>query len=174
MHPLKPDHTTNGFTLTEIMVTIAIFTTVIAGASVTFIMGLRAYQCSAGETDAANAASLAIARIAYGTGDNCGLRAAFAPVSALSGNNGWRISFNVPSGPSGDAIQVSTIRYDKSNKIIQYRPTTSAEWTTIGKNIIDSTIRTGSKSISITVKAIAIIGDNRITNTKTTTIAFRN
>jgi len=159
--------------LAELMIALAIFTVVMTSAGVSYIMGLKAYRAAAAESDAAIAANTAIAHVAYGVGDNCGLRAAFKPVSALSGNNGWSITFGVPKGLSGSDFQVNKIKYDKSLKQILFKAD-SGNWTVIGENIEDSSIYASESSVRISVTAGSAIGKTEIRNTKTTTIAFRN
>jgi prepilin-type N-terminal cleavage/methylation domain-containing protein len=163
-----------GFTLAEVLVAMAIFTVVSTGATLSFSMGLRAYRLATAETDASLQASTTLSRIAYGIGNNCGLRAAFVPVTALSGNDGWQITFSVPKDTSGADVQVSTLRYDRATKKIMIRPNDNTPWTTIGRNIVNSTISTTGTSVEIMVQARATIGMRTVTSTKTSLISFRN
>jgi nicotinamide mononucleotide adenylyltransferase len=156
------------------MVAIAIFTVVSTGASLTFSMGIKAYRRSVAEADASTSASTTLLRIAHGIGDNCGLRAAFVPVSTLQDNNGWLITFTVPKMLSGDEVQVNQLRYNKEDKTISLKSGNDSTWQIIGQNIINSSISASDTSVQITVEAQAEVGYNSVSSTKTSTISFRN
>lgn len=156
------------------MVAISIFSAVVAGATGTFVMGLKAYSYAVAETDASCQTSTTISRMAYGIGNSCGLRAAFVPVTSYSGNNGWNITFSVPKGTTGLEVQVNQLRYDKNAKTISFQPGNNQNWTVIGKNIVDSTIAATANSIQITIRSQAVIGNKSTVNEMSTTISFRN
>ncbi len=162
------------FTLTEIMVAVSIFSTVVAGSSIVFAMGLRAYRLAVAAADSSCQTSTTMARMAYGIGNNCGLRAAFTPVTTSIGNNGWNITFSVPKGISGNSVQVNQLRYDKSAMTISFQGGNNSNWTIIGKNIVESTIAATATSVQITISSRSIAGNNSTVNEMISTIAYRN
>ena len=171
---IKENRRLGGFTLAEILVAVAIFTVVSTGSTLSYAMGLRAYRLAVAETDASMQASTTLSRIAYGIGINCGLRAAFVPVTALSGNDGWQITFSVPKGRSGADVQVSVLQYDKDANRIMLRPNNNSQWTVIGRHIVNSTISVSGNTVEVMVQARSGIGKNSVTSTKTSMISFRN
>jgi prepilin-type N-terminal cleavage/methylation domain-containing protein len=175
MHtPINRKSAKSGFTISELMVAITVFTAVSAGAALTFSMGIRAYRQAAAETDASSRTGVTLSRIAYGVGDSCGLRAAFIPVTTLSSSDGWNITFTVPKGISGGDVQVNHLRYRKAGKIIEFQAGNNPNWTVIGKNIIASSIAASASSVQITIRAQAVTGNKTTSVQKTSTIAFRN
>ncbi len=162
-----------GFTMTEIMVAMGISSIVIVGAALTFSMGMRSYSQAVAETDASNRTNIALLRTAYGLNGNCGLRAAFSPITALSNSDGWSITFNAPSTTS-DEIQTSHMRYNKTTKTIELQSGEDSSWYVIGKHIVDSRIATASIGIQIMVRAQSVVGNKSTVNEKTSIITFRN
>ncbi len=164
----------SGFSLTELLVSISIFSMVVAGTSTTFIMGIRAYRAASAETDASCQTSTTLTRMAYGIGGNCGLRAAFTPVTTSSGNSGWQIRFSVPKGLAGSDVQVNQLRYDKNAKTISYQAGNNPSWTIIGKNIVDSTISASATSVQVMIQSQSVIGNKSTLNKMASTISYRN
>jgi prepilin-type N-terminal cleavage/methylation domain-containing protein len=161
--PRPSDRLCAGFTLSELMMAIAVFGLVMAGAVGTFAT-----------VDASCQASTVLSRIAYGVGDNCGLRAAFKPVSATTDNTGWTITYTVPAGMSGTATDVNQLRYDAAARTISYQGGANTSWSVIGKNVIASAITPSSSDVSVMIRAEAIVGDCTTRSEMTSTIAFRN
>jgi len=162
-----------GFTMTEIMVAMGISSIVITGSALTFSMGMRSYRHAVAEIDASNRTNMALLRAAYGLNGNCGLRAAFAPITAVRNSDGWSVTFNAPSTTS-DEIQTSQMRYKKATQTIELKSGDDGEWNIIGKHIVASYISTASFGIQIMVRAQSVTGDKKTVNQKTTVIIFRN
>ena len=165
----------HGFTLSEILVSMAISTIVMTGASITFSMGVHAYRNSAANMDASAQCSTSLFRITRGIGNSCGLRAAIIPVyTSSSDDGGWDITFKVPSGLAGNDTQVNKLRYDKDTKTILFQDGSDGDWSVIGKNISNSTITATKDSASFMIQAQSVIGNKTTTNEMRSTVAFRN
>jgi prepilin-type N-terminal cleavage/methylation domain-containing protein len=174
MQALRNSYTAKlGFTMAEVMVAMGISSVVITGSAITFAMGIRSYRQAVAETDASNRTNIALLRTAYGLNGNCGLRAAFTPITALSNSDGWSITFNAPSTTS-DEIQINHMRYNKSTQTIELQSGENSSWNIIGRHIIASTIATSSTCIQIMVRSQSVVGNKKTENQKTSVIAFRN
>lgn len=66
----------NGFTLLEMMIVVGIFSLVIAGTINVYIMCQKIWHSTSLKMQTVQDGSLAMARMVYGIGTNCGLRAA--------------------------------------------------------------------------------------------------
>jgi len=163
-----------GFTLTELMMSVAVFTLVITGAVGTFAIGTRTWRATAAGMDASCQASTVLSRMAYGVVGNCGLRAAFAPVSTSGDSSGWTIVFTVPAGVSGLATQVNRLRYDSGTQQITFQGGSGGRWHILGKNVTASEISPSADSITVMVRTRAVVGFRSTVNEMTSTIGFRN
>ena len=163
-----------GFTLTELMMAIAVFGLLMAGATGTFSIGVRTWRTSAAGMDASCQASTVLSRIAYGVGDRCGLRAAFAPITAASDDSGWTITYSVPAGTSGTAREEDRLRYDSGTQTIAHQGGSNGVWNVIGKNVLASTISATSADVTVMIRSTAIVGNCGTVNEKTSAITFRN
>lgn len=168
-------HTRQGFTLAETMMAVAVFSMVMAGATGAFSIGLKSWRNTSAHVDSSCRASTALSRISYGVNGECGLRAAFSPVTVAANDGGWTITFTVPKGTSGTDTQTNRIRYRSSTETIEHETATSpGTWNTIGRNIIASSIDATPSGVTIMVRAKAGVGNGSTRNEMTSSITFRN
>lgn len=153
---------------------ISVFGLVMAGAAGTFAIGTRTWRTTSASVDASCQASTVLSRIAYGIGDNCGLRAAFAPVSTSGDAAGWTITFTVPAGVSGLATEENKLKYDSGTRTISFQGGASGPWSVIGKNVLASTIAPTSSDVTVMVRSESVVGNCTTRNEMTSTITFRN
>ncbi len=164
----------HGFSLSELMVSIAISGIVLAGAGITFSMGIKAYRSTTAHIDASSESSTSLFRVTRGMGDDSGLRAAIVPVTTSSDSSGWNITFRVPKGIAGTDTQINKLRYNSDLKTISFLNGTNDSWNVIGKNIIESSIVASKYNIRVMVRAKSVVGNKTTINEMTSTIAFRN
>ncbi len=84
----------NGFTLVEIMIAVGIFSLVIAGTISVFIMCQKMWHSCSLEMQTTQDGSLAMAKMVYGIGTNCGLRTAAS--ITVNDKCGYCLSTNYP------------------------------------------------------------------------------
>jgi prepilin-type N-terminal cleavage/methylation domain-containing protein len=162
-----------GFTLTEVMSSVAILSLVMMAASMTYTTSLRSWRRNTARMDASSSASQALTRCTMGVGTNFGLRAAFIPVLINSDNDGWVIRFTTPAGDAGDETTDSSLVYNADARTITFQNENNPP-TIIGDNIINSTVSRQSDAIMLTVRAQASKGYTNITSQMSTAIAPRN
>jgi prepilin-type N-terminal cleavage/methylation domain-containing protein len=168
-------HTRQGFTLAETMMAVAVFSMVMAGAAGAFSIGLKSWRNTTSFMDASCRASTALSRIAYGVNGECGLRAAFSPVTVVANDGNWTITFTVPKGTAGTDTQTNRIRYNSSTETIEYETATSPDtWNPIGRNIIASSISATTSGVTIMVRARPGVGNGSTPNEMISAITFRN
>jgi prepilin-type N-terminal cleavage/methylation domain-containing protein len=172
---LRRTPSSSGFTLSESMMAIAILSMVMAGAAGTFSIGVRSWRTTVATTDASNQASTTLSRIAHGIAGDCGLRAAFSPVTSTSDQNGWTITYEVPKGSAGTDTQINRLRYQRQTETIEFESETAPEvWTTIGKHVKASAISVSSAGVTVMVRSHSVAGNCSSTREMSSAIAFRN
>lgn len=73
---LRSDKIRNGFTLVELMIVVGLFLLVVSGTTSVFIMCQKIRHATSLQMQTAQDGSLALLKMVYGIGTNCGLRAA--------------------------------------------------------------------------------------------------
>jgi prepilin-type N-terminal cleavage/methylation domain-containing protein len=164
-----------GFTLSEIMMAVAIFSLIAGGAAAAFSIGIRTWRTTSASMDASCRTSTTLARIAYGVGGECGLRAAFSPVTASMDEEGWALIYTVPKGTAGTETQEHQLRYRYATETIEFNSESApGTWTVIGRNISSSTIRATTEGVTVMVESHATAGNCSTRNAMTSAITFRN
>lgn len=105
-----------GFTMVEVVIASFMTTIVVASALGLFISYEMFWREASVHIDANRIASMAMNRIAYGVGTNCGLRAASAVV-LTSGTNGWVLDFS-----DSNTNPVGTFEYESDVQTLFYTP----------------------------------------------------
>ncbi len=151
----------SGFTLVEMLISVAVLTIVIVGTFNVFVQNLRSYNATTLMRTSAVRASMALDRMVYGVGTNNGLRE--APQSSVTisnvGSTYWKIAYT-----NGTCFQWSS-----TTKSI-----TDQSGKTIGTNIFASTLGTNGSGCTISLSAVETGGGRMITNTMATFVQFRN
>jgi prepilin-type N-terminal cleavage/methylation domain-containing protein len=151
----------NGFTLVEMLISVAVLTIVIVGTFNVFVQSLRSYNATTLMRISATHASLALDRMVYGVGTNYSLRE--APKASITISNVastyWKIAYT-----NGTYFQWSST----TKKI------TDQSGKCIGTNVVASTLSTNGGGASITVSVAESAGGRTITNTMSTFVQFRN
>jgi prepilin-type N-terminal cleavage/methylation domain-containing protein len=151
----------SGFTLVEMLISVAVLTVVIVGTFNVFVQNLRSYNASTLMRTSATRASLALDRMVYGVGTNIGLREvpkASVTISNVS-STFWRLSFT----------NSAYFQWSSANKCI-----TDQSGKSIGTNIVTSTLGTNGSGCTISLSVAESGGGRTITNTMTTFVQFRN
>jgi len=162
----------HGWTLSEMMVAVAILSLVLAGAVPTFIMCIRTWAQGSVDIQAAQEASFAIQRIMSGVGAEYGLRSANS--STVTGvpatSQAWRVYYeDIGSSPHA-------ISYDGISDYLTYSNADFPKGVNIGKGIIAATVTNMASSQGITISITCLATDGRFssTNTMTTSVRWRN
>ena len=158
-----------GYTLTEVMVSMAIGTMVVVGTLNVSIMFLRSYNTSTLMRTSGSRACLALERVVVGVGTNAGLReAAASTLTYTNPASGWRLSYNTNL----------FLNYVASSKII-----TNERGKVLCTNVIASSISfytkpvgtgIGTNGCQISLSVAEKAGGDTWTNTMSTQIQFRN
>jgi prepilin-type N-terminal cleavage/methylation domain-containing protein len=151
----------SGFTLVEMLISVAILTVVIVGTFNVFIQNLRSFNATTLMRTSATRASMALDRMVYGVGTNYGLRE--APKSSVTISNVastyWKIAYT-------------------NNTYFQWSSTTKKitdqSGKAIGTNIVASTLSTNGSGCTISLSVAESGGGRIITNTMATFVQFRN
>lgn len=158
-----------GFTLTEIMVAMGVFSLVMAAAVPTFIICQRSWAMTSAELEATQEASAALARMTYGVGPQYGLRSALASnVWLQTGSDGWRASYRDISGAS------NMFAYSRFTRTIIYDGPATTGSVVIGRNIISATASNSTRGMYLSVTCLYSEGRFSSSNTMSTFVAFRN
>jgi len=156
---------TGGFTLVEMSVSMAIVTVVIAGTLSLFVTYLRSYNATTLMRNTSSRASMALERMVYGVGTNCGLREweADCVVGAYS-NAGWKLSYTNSSGTLYFQYTTNAPQnlVDQSGKVLC-------------SNVVYSTMTNyNNVGCRIWVSVAESAGGRAFTNTMTSFAQFRN
>jgi prepilin-type N-terminal cleavage/methylation domain-containing protein len=163
-----------GFTLTEVLTSLAVLSLVITAASVAYTMSIRVWRNASARISASSAASLVLTRCTMGVDNGFGLRAGFlSSVDIASETNGWQIGFTAPTGVSGEGRATNTLAYSVNSQTITYRSGTNSP-TIIGRNIVASSVGLDSDTVTITVQAQATTGNTNVISEMSTAITPRN
>ncbi|HUJ12123.1 MAG TPA: prepilin-type N-terminal cleavage/methylation domain-containing protein [Verrucomicrobiae bacterium] len=151
-----------GFTLVEMAVSAAILTIVIAGTLSLFVSFLRSYNATTLMRNTSSRASMALERMVYGVGSNCGLRA-WSAGSILTNYSagGWKISSNATSLLYFQYSTNTMSIVDQSGK-------------TLCSNVVYSTMTNYGAGCRIWVAVSETAGGRTYTVTNTTFAQFRN
>jgi len=157
-----------GFTLTEIMVAMGVFSLVMASAVPTFIMCQRSWALTSVQLQAAQKASAAVERLVYGVGLQYGLRSAVSTSVVVTAGTDWSVAYRDIAGNSNQ------FTYSSSARQLVYDGPDTAGGVVVGKNITTATVSHSADGISIRVTAGVTEGRFSATNTMTTYVAYRN
>ncbi len=159
----------SGFTLTEIMVTMGVFSLVMAAAVPTFIMCQRSWAMTSAELEATQEASTALARMTYGVGAQYGLRSALASnVFLQTHSDGWTVTYKDISGAS------NMFAYSRSARRVIYDGSATTGSVVIARNIVSATASNSGAGIYLSATCLYSEGRFSSSNTMSTFVAFRN
>jgi len=156
----------SGFTLVEMLISVAIVTIVTIGVFNVFVQTLYSYNETTLMRTAAVHASMGLDRMVIGVGTNCGLREAAAASVTLSNLNStdWKFSFtNVTSS----AYQY--FKYTSSSQAI-----VDQSGKNICTNLVTATLSNLTTGCQISVTVTQNAGGRTLTNTMTTFVQYRN
>lgn len=171
---MRKHRSRSGFTLTEVMTSLAVLSLVLAAAAAASTMSIRIWRTASARISASSSASLVLTRCTMGVDNGFGLRAGFlSSVNIASESNGWQIGFAAPTGVSGEGRATNALTYAVNTRTITYQNGTNAP-TVIGKNIVASSVGLDSDTITITVKAQATTGNTNVISEMSTAITPRN
>ena len=151
----------SGFSLVEMLISVAILTIVIGGTFSVFIQNLRSYNTTTLMRNSETRASMALDRMVYGVGTNQGLREAGQADVTISNvaSTSWKIAYT-------------------NNTYFQWSSTTKSirdqNGKTIGTNIFASTLTTNGSGCTISLSVSESGGGRVITNIMSTFVQFRN
>jgi len=158
-----------GFTLAEIMVSLAVFSLVVAGAAPVYIMCSRTWYKSTLSTRAASETSMALEKLVYGMGLQYGLRSAVATsVVVTATGSDWVVRYVNSEGGT------NRFSYDASGTVLRYLGSAAAAWTLVGSNITACVVSNTSVGMSLTVTTGITEGRYSVTNTMYTYMSYRN
>jgi prepilin-type N-terminal cleavage/methylation domain-containing protein len=158
---MNTQRSTSGFTLVEMLISVAILTIVIVGTFSVFVQNLRSYNATTLMRTSAVRASAALDRMVYGVGTNQGLREAGQADVTISNvaSTYWKIAYT-------------------NNTYFQWSSTTKKitdqSGKTIGTNVFASTLSTNGSGCTISLSVAESGGGRTITNTMATFVQFRN
>ncbi len=151
----------SGFTLVEMLVSVAVLTIVIVGTFNVFVQSIRSFNATTLMRTSEVRASMALDRMVYGVGTNQGLREAGQAGVTISNvaSTYWKIGYT-------------------NNVYFQWSSTTTCitdqNGKTIGTNIFASTLSTNGSGCTISLSAVESGGGRVITNNMSTFVQFRN
>ncbi len=153
-----------GFTMTEVMVALAIFALIIIGSVNVFIMGLRLWQTSSMDIDTMREASMGLEQLLYGANTNSpGLRQAIASDTNTVVTNtaaGWSIRF----------CGTKSFSYARSSRVI-----TNQSGLVLCTNVNQSSVtRVSTNQVNVYVQVTQTQGSMIRSNDLTTSVFFRN
>ena len=158
-----------GFTLTEVMVALAVFSLVIAGAMPVYIMCNRNWHSTSLSMQAATETSMALERMVYGAGLQYGLRSAVATSVVVSTTGtSWTVQYVNSEG------MTNFFSYSSSQTVLRYLGSGWSDWMLIGTNITACVISNSSGGMSISVTTGITEGRYSVTNTMNTYVSYRN
>ena len=164
----RPMSKRQGFTLTEVMVALSVFTLVMASAVPTFIMCQRSWALTSVQLQAAQKASAAIERLVYGVGLQYGLRTAISTTVVVTAGADWKVSYIDITGMS------NCFNYSSTARQLTYDGPATTGSVVVGKSITAATVSNSANGLSIVVTAGVTEGRFSATNTMTTFVAYRN
>lgn len=159
-----------GFTVTEVLLAVAVMSLIMAGAASVYFMCGRSYWISDVNLRAARATSLALQRITYGIYGSNGLRSAHATgVVVTASSNGWTLDYDVPDGTH------HAIGFDSTRRQLLYTNTLWAGHTfTLAVDIASASMAHSNFGGKVTVVSTIQEGRFAATNTLSSYIHYRN
>ena len=150
-----------GFTLVEMLVSVAVLTIVIVGTFNVFVQNLRSYNATTLMRNSETRASMALDRMVFGVGTNQGLREAGQADVTISNvaSTYWKIAYT----------NNTYFQWSSTTKCI-----TDQTGKSIGTNIVASTLSTNGSGCTISLSVAESGGGRIITNTMATFVQFRN
>jgi prepilin-type N-terminal cleavage/methylation domain-containing protein len=158
----------HGFTLTEIMIALSIFSLVLATAVPVFIMCQRSWALTSVQLETSQKASAAMDRLVYGVGLQYGLRSAIATTVVFTAGTDWSVAYRDVAGNSN-----SFAYHSASNQLTYDGPDTVGS-VVVGRSITAATVSNSARGMGIHVTAAVINGRFAATNTMTTYVSYRN
>ncbi len=158
-----------GFTLTEVMLALFIFSAVMGGVYTLFIACQKLWHSTSLDCYTSNEASLAVERFVYGDGWTPGLRAAYGDtVSVVSTGSSWILRYSTPDTTN------NYFSYDSSAKTFAFRPNEIGAPFHVALNVVDASVVTNSAGISFGVVIGKTEGMFSSTNELSTYVCYRN
>lgn len=157
-----------GFTLTEVMVALGVFSLVMASAVPVFVMCQRSWALTSVQLQAAQKASAAVERLVYGVGAQYGLRSAVSASVVVTPGTDWRVSYMDIMGMS------NSFTYSSAGRQLLYDGSDTAGSVVVGRSIAAASVTNSVDGLAICVTAGVTEGRYTATNTMTTYVAYRN
>lgn len=159
-----------GFTLTELMMAVAVMTMVISGTLGVYFTCGRCYWNTDVQVRAARISAMAVQKLVYGVNGSNGIRSAFSTnISASSSSGAWTLSYSVPDG------SLHSFYYRPLDGALLY---TNSMWgnrvTTVATHIAFSSISNSATGVDVAVRSMVEDGRFSASNTFTTFIHYRN
>lgn len=156
----------NGFTLVEMLISVAVLTIVIVGVLNVFEQILYSYNETSLMRTAGVRASMGLDRMVIGVGTNAGLREAAAASVALTNLSAtdWQLSFTNQNSTASQYF-----KYTSGSKFI-----VDQSGKTICTNLVAATASNLTNGCQISVSVAESGGGRTLTNTMTTFVQYRN
>lgn len=152
-----------GFTLVEILITVAISTSMIVALLSVYLTCMRSWYRTALVINTTREVNHCLEQMIYGVGTGMGLRASYS-VTNLGSSTDWMLRSSNING-------LAWYDFNQSQTTIVYSNAT--EWQVIGTNIIGSTVTTDGKSVSIALTLFKTDGRFSESNTMSTFVKLR-
>jgi prepilin-type N-terminal cleavage/methylation domain-containing protein len=164
-----------GFSLTELMMALGIMGLVMAGGTVVYLMSQRLFHQTSAISKAYVGASTVIQRMIAGVGTGYGVRGALPSLAVVTENDGWSMTYEAPSAPSGFGTEKHYLRYQAPRGVIEYsRDSMDGQWALIGKNIMDSEAERDDEHLYLSVAMRVGAGRDMAISSMGTTVRIRN
>lgn len=162
-----------GFTLSELMMAIAIFSMAMAGAYSVYFTCYRCYWKTDVQTRTAHITAMTIQKMFNGYNGSNGLRSAVTTttnVTLAATNGAWSIAYQTPDGMS------HRFYYATNSQCILYSNSTWAAGRigTVATYVVASSIANGTNGVSVYVRSRIREGNFSASNAMTSFIQYRN
>jgi prepilin-type N-terminal cleavage/methylation domain-containing protein len=165
----KAQEKRKGFTLTEVMVSLAIFSLVMAGIVPVYIMCIQAWKRTSLELETAQNSSLAVEKLVYGVGKQYGLRSAVgASVVVSMAGADWTVQYRDIEG------WTNAFCYESATSDLMFSGRDTPGWVLVGRDIVSASVSNTGNGLSIRVTSSVTEGRFTESNTMTTLVSFRN
>jgi type II secretory pathway pseudopilin PulG len=152
-----------GFTLVEILITVAISTSMIVGLLSVYLSCIRSWHQTALAISTTREVNYCLERMIYGVGTGMGLRASYS-VTNLGSATDWQLRSSNVNG-------VAWYDFNPGQATVVYSNATERQ--VIGTNIIASTVITDGSGLSIALTVLKTDGMLSGSNTMSTFVKLR-
>lgn len=153
----------NGFTLVEILITVAISTSMIVALLSVYLTCVRSWHRTTLVISATREVNHCLEQMIYGVGTGMGLRASYS-VTNLGSTTDWMLR-------SSNANGLAWYDFNPGQTTVVFSNTSGRQ--VIGTNIIGSSVITDGKSVAIALNVLKVDGRFSGSNTMSTFVKLR-